>query len=741
MPNEITPIITCLSANILGDTPAIELRTQTRFYNRNVFSLSWQSPTPWVTTHFSFAGAVIVGGPDSEWIVGGSDADTLDGAGGADTMVGSGGNDTYIVDNTGDVVGENPGQGIDYVLASVNYTLDNNVENLTLTGSATQGTGNSLANRIIGNGLANALIGGAGHDTLDGGVGIDTLSGGTGNDVYYVDNLDDIIIENAGDGIETVFSSGENYTLSNNVENLTLTGVSERGTRGSGNNLANVITGSAGLNVLDGGIGADTMIGGAGDDYYYIDDIGDVVIENAGEGDGDTVHVWMNYTLGDHIEDLELFAAGTRGTGNTLDNWMRSHSSNATLDGGSGDDTLVGAGNNSLYIGGSGNDHLTVGYGPNTLVGGSGDDTYYYLGTETVIIENAGEGHDTLTAALTSVTLADHVEDLIHHNGLSGFVAKGNDENNKITAYNTSGSGTLDGGAGDDYIIVLGGTGDHVLIGGAGIDTLSGGGNDTYYVDNSLDVVVERENSGYDTVMAYADYTLSSDIEELQLHGSAISGTGNDLGNKIIGNASGNNLQGAGGNDTLDGSSGADTMAGGIGDDSYYVNSTTDRVTELASEGIDTIYASVSWTLNANVERLVLMGSAARGVGNALDNVIQGNAANNNLNGGNGSDTLTGGAGTDQFVLAHGNTGVDTITDFVRGTDQIVLSGFDFSSLEDGYTLVIDGGPVDELATLLYNTATGVLSFDEDGTGAGAAISMALFSTKPVLTTSDFILI
>ncbi|MCU0075582.1 Ig family protein, partial [Pseudomonas koreensis] len=97
---------------------------------------------------------------------------------------------------------------------SIDYTLGTNLENLTLLGSALNGTGNSLNNTLIGN---------DGNNVLDGGLGADGMAGGLGNDTYYVDNVGDYVVEGANAGVDTVIAS-VTHTLSANVENLTLTG-------------------------------------------------------------------------------------------------------------------------------------------------------------------------------------------------------------------------------------------------------------------------------------------------------------------------------------------------------------------------------------------------------------------------------------------------------------------------------------------------------------------------------------
>src|SRR5207247_4422555 len=146
---------------------------------------------------------------------------------------------------------------------------------------------------------------------------------------------------------------------------------------------------------------------------------------------------------------------------------------------------------------------------------------------------------------------------------------------------------------------------------------IGGTGDDTYTVDSAGDVVTENASEGTDTVLSSIDYTLGANLENLTLTGTAANATGNSLANVITGNAHDN---------VLDGGAGADTMIGGTGDDTYFVDSAGDVVTELASEGTDTVVSSVDYTLGANLENLTLTGSALSGTGNAQDNVITGNA-------------------------------------------------------------------------------------------------------------------
>lgn len=251
----------------------------------------------------------------------GAGDDVLDGAAGADTMSGGAGNDTYLVDDSRDAVVEVTGEGTDTVQSSVSYGLADNVEKLTLIGSATlNGTGNALDN---------VLTGTTGDNALDGGLGADTLIGGAGDDIYLVENVGDVVTEQVNGGSDTVLSA-VNYALGADVENLTLTGLAA--INGTGNALDNVLIGNTAANALAGGAGNDTYVIGAGD----------TIIENANQGI-DTVITDMTYTLGANLESLTLTGSAVlNGTGNSLTNVLTGNRAANTLDGKGGVDTLIG---------------------------------------------------------------------------------------------------------------------------------------------------------------------------------------------------------------------------------------------------------------------------------------------------------------------------------------------------------------------------------------------------------------
>ncbi len=480
-------------------------------------------------------------------ITGTAGNDTLNGGLGADTLIGGLGNDTYLVDNPADLTQEAPNAGTDNVSSGIDWTLDANIENLILTGSARIGIGNTLNNSITGT---------AGNDTLDGGAGNDTLIGGLGDDTYYVDSVGDVAQEAASTDIDTVIAS-INYTLAANIEALQLAGTALTAT---GNALNNTLTGTSGNNTLDGGIGADTLIGGLGDDTYYVDNVGDAIQEDINSGTDTVITGIDNYilTTGASIENLTLAGSALTATGNELDNILTGTSGNNTLDGGVGVDTLIG---------------------------GLGDDSYRVDDINDVVQEAMGAGTDTVIASVDYI-LATDVENL-QLSGI-GHIGTGNVLDNKLTG--TSDADTLYGLGGND-----------ILDGGLGNDTLVGGdGDDTYYIDNINDVIIETVGGGIDRVYTNIDNWLPNDnIENISLTGTAHMATGNALNNSLTGTAGNDTIDGGAGDDlevggdgddVLISGAGIDTLAGGSGDDRYVLKGGQAKIEDFL--GHDTIDAS-----------------------------------------------------------------------------------------------------------------------------------------------------
>ena len=250
---------------------------------------------------------------------------------------------------------------------------------------------------------------------------------------------------------------------------------------------------------------------------------------------------------------------------------------------------------------------------------------------------NGTSGADTLTGTDGPDTIRAGAGNDTVHGGARNDVLFGEDGDDFL--FGEDGADTLDGGAGADRLD--GGPGNDVLIGGAG--------NDTFVVDAG-DTVTENAGGGVDTIETSASYVLGAELENLTLTGNApITGTGNALANTLVGNAAAN---------VLDGAAGADIMQGDGGDDTYVVDNAGDSVIESAGGGIDTVRISVSYSLGANVENLVLTGNAAiNGTGNELNNSLLGNGAANKLSGGAGDDRLDGAAGADSMT---GGAGDDT---------------------------------------------------------------------------------
>lgn len=312
--------------------------------------------------------------------------------------------------------------------------------------------------------------------------------------------------------------------------------------------------------------------------------------------------------------------------------------------------------------------------GADTMAGGDGSNFYVVNHARDLITENLNGGTDTAEINIAKYTLADNIERMVLVKNIAGNLT-GNALNN-----------TIIGNAKND--ILRGGAGNDTLNGGLGADIMVGGiGNDTYYVDNVLDLVIDLVNNqttnyGVDTVISKVSYNLNAvamdaagnvirnaaglpviraaGVENLTLTGTAnINGTGNALNNIITGNA---------GNNIINGGLGDDTMIGGLGNDTYIVHNANDQVVEQFNAGIDLVKSKVSYTLQNHVENLTLLDGAVNGVivgtningtGNALNNIITGNLGNNVLSGGIGNDTLNGGAGNDTLIGDEGHDRLD----------------------------------------------------------------------------------
>lgn len=337
-----------------------------------------------------------------------------------------------------------------------------------------------------------------------------------------------------------------------------------------------------------------------------------------------------------------------------------------------------------------------------------------------MVIETNGGGIDHVQSSVTFAVSSQHIEKVT----LTGADA--------IDATGNSLANTL-----------IGNSGANALNGSGGADEMRGGtGNDSYVVQDAADVVIEASGGGIDLVRSAVTFTLAGqNLENLTLTGTAeVDAFGNGLANILVGNSA-NNL--------INGSVGADEMRGGAGNDNYVVQDTGDAVIEGNGLGTDFVRSTVTFSLGSNVENLTLLGAIAiDGIGNGLTNTLLGNSASNILNGGGGNDSLTGGAGSDTFAFdtALGAANVDTIADFSVADDTIQLENGIFTALGAPGTLAASGFVIGSAAQdaddrILYDSASGALSYDADGTGAAAAIRFATLATGLALTSADFLIV
>lgn len=318
------------------------------------------------------ASGVITGGNARDLLVGGRGNDILDGGLNADILDGGLGDDTYRVSTLTDYVIEQKNAGTDSVESSAEqYTLNYNVENLTLVGAAVGGSGNKLANVLKGNALDNYLYGDAGNDIIDGGAGADNMVGVDGDDTYFVDNTGDSVSEYGGlaGGYDKVYSS-VSVSVPESVEYLELRG--NGNISGSGGiydlEITDLIKGNDGDNTLSGAL---LLIGGKGNDTYSgvgsIFASSEMVPVEEANGGIDTI-IGGSYHDGTYVipQFIENYVGNRVAvTGNDLDNVMTM--TFGSVDGADGNDTLILKGYNNTATGGSGSDIFQIDWVNNTI--------------------------------------------------------------------------------------------------------------------------------------------------------------------------------------------------------------------------------------------------------------------------------------------------------------------------------------------------------------------------------------
>lgn len=530
--------------------------------------------------------ALAVGETDDDQLYGGAGNDLLLGAIGDDALFGDEGNDELQGAQGDD--GLYGGLGDDRLFGQVGNDVlyggegDDLLVGFTGANEAQQSlnSGETDDDCLYGGAGADVLLGGAGKDFLDGGAGADDMEGGIGDDTYIVNSVNDVILEHADEGHDTVYSS-VNYLLNADIEDLHL--LQGFDINGTGNSRDNLIVGNGSDNIIDGVTGADTMIGGSGDDTYYVDDAGDAVVEYAGEGI-DTIQSKISATLGDHIENLNLLDCSKpeRGLVNGRAVLVYGFPKANELDYMQGDAIPEFKGTCAL---------TSI---ANLLVQANTPTT------EGEVVQRAIDNR----WAVTDAALDDYQrggsnyqqqQDLLDSYGMRNAVLSGYNEH-AVANLVHSGRGLLIGlNAGklwdDARYLDDGGVNHVVTVTGVAYAEDNGKLMGFYIADSGRQrvsdmtrfVSIEAFSSAAAVPNAYSIYT----IEAIKVRDEDINGAGNALDNLLIGNRGNNVLDGGAGSDTLYGGAGNDVLIGGSGADTYVFNrgDGSDLIREFAVEG------------------------------------------------------------------------------------------------------------------------------------------------------------
>lgn len=389
--------------------------------------------------------------------------------------------------------------------------------------------------------------------------------------------------------------------------------------------------------------------------------------------------------------------------------------------GGTGDDVLIGNDAANRLDGGPGADRME---------GGAGNDTYVIDNPGDVVIEKAGGGFDTIEVS-TNFTLISGVERLV----LTGFGVSGYGNGSGNTLTGTGGNDVLRGLGGADTLRGEGGA--DTLWGGAGADRLEGdAGRDlVYYLDAAAGITLSLANPALNTGEAAGDTFYSVEDVTGTNHDDILSGLAGGRNNTLKGGGGDDVLKGYSGVDRLYGNAGNDTLEGGIGGDLLVGGTGMDTVSyaQAASGVVASLWNPGDNTSDAAGDRFY-----------SIENIV-GSAHDDRLEGNSSANRLTGGAGADAFVF-RGSGAADTVTDFTVGLDNISLYSGSFAGLSVGslapgaFRASSSGRAFDASDRILYETDTGALRFDPDGTGAQAAEIFGYLDPGLALTASDVLI-
>lgn len=540
---------------------------------------------------------------------------------------------------------------------------------------------------------------------------------------FWQDGSDALLQVRDYSGEWTTVATFENHDISDFANGWSVT--YNPGTQSlTGSSSDDLLRGSWGSNTLRGGAGNDTLRGLAGDDFLYGENGADRLY--GGEGDDYMRGGYGGDTLEGGAGEDEIFGDGG-------DDAIDGGDGDDALFGGNGADTISGGRNHDVIDGGADDDRLYGGVGMDTLTGGQGND-----------LLNGGSGNDLLYGRAGNDRLFGGTgDDWLEGNGGADTL---NGEAGADTLIGGDGNDTLNGGGGNDSL--SGDAGRDLLVGGFGADLLSGG--------DDADVL---RGGGQDDVLVGdgGDDQLFGDDGADQLDGGAgadllSGGTGSDL---LYGGIGNDRLIGGLGDDSMDGGAGDDILDGGAGNDILLGEGGNDRLTGGA--GFDLLFGGFGGdTLVGGADHDELYGEAGADrlfgddgddilFGGDGDDRLEGGAGLDLLFGGDGDDVLTGGGGTDVFLF---NTGlgagnVDTITDFAVGTDGIILDLGVFSGIGSEGVLEVAAFRAGTNATtasqrIIYDSATGNIWYDADGSGSQAKVLFAKVDAGTQLTASSF---